>query len=78
MSLASPQDPPAEAAPAAITGLEAFLEQVSQRRTLLQLGIGQEVEASIVADALDDAAMDNSPRLPSADEIAGILAEVRG
>ena len=33
-------DPPAEAATAAIDGLKAFLERVSQRRTLLQLGIG--------------------------------------
>ena len=35
------------------------------------------LEASIVADALDDAAIANSPRLPSADEIAAILAAVR-
>jgi alcohol dehydrogenase len=78
LSLASPLDPPAEAASAAIAGVESFLSRVGQRRTLLQLGIGPELDASIVADALDDIAIENSPRLPSADDIAGILAAVRG
>ena len=65
LSVASPQDPPAEAATAAaIDGVKALLGRVSQRRTLLQLGIEPELEASIVADALDDAAIVNSPRLP--------------
>ena len=78
LSLASPLDPPAEAASAAISGVESFLSRVGQRRTLLQLGIGPELDASIVADALDDIAIENSPRLPSADDIAGILAALRG
>lgn len=78
LSLASPLDPPAEAASAAIAGLEAFLGRVGQRRTLLQLGIGPELEAAIIADALDDAAIENSPRIPLAEDIAGILAAVRG
>jgi alcohol dehydrogenase len=78
MSVASPGDQPAEAARAAIAGVEALLDRVGQRRTLLKLGIGQELEASIVADALDDAAIKNSPRIPSATEVAAILAAVRG
>jgi alcohol dehydrogenase class IV len=78
LSAASPRVRPAKAAAAAITGLEAFLGRVGQRRTLLQLGIGPELEASMVTDALDDAAIKNSPRLPSAEEIGGILAAVRG
>jgi alcohol dehydrogenase len=78
MSLASPLDPPAEAASAAIAGVESFLSRVGQRRTLVQLGIGPELEASIIADALDDAAIENSPRIPWAEDIAGILAAVRG
>jgi alcohol dehydrogenase len=78
MSLASPLDPPAEAASAAIAGVESFLSRVGQRRTLVQLGIGPELEASIIADALDDAAIENSPRIPLAEDIAGILAAVRG
>jgi alcohol dehydrogenase len=71
-------DPPAQAARAAIAGLEALLRRLGQRRSLRDLGIGPEVEAAIVADALDDAAINNSPRLPSAAEIAGILEAVRG
>jgi alcohol dehydrogenase class IV len=75
---ALPLDPPADAARAAISGLDGFLRRVGQRRTLRELGIGPEIEPSIVTDALDDAAIANSPRLPSASEIEGILAAVRG
>jgi alcohol dehydrogenase len=78
LSVAGPVDPPGEAARAAIAALDAFLRRVGQRRTLRELGIGPDLEASIVADALEDAAINNSPRLPSADEIAIILATVRG
>ena len=56
----------------------ALLECVGQRRTLRELGIPEDVEPVIVRDAIDDAAIDNSPRLPSAAEVAGILAAVRG
>jgi alcohol dehydrogenase class IV len=76
--VASPLDPPADAARATISGLDAFLRRVGQRRTLRELGIGPEVEPSIVADALDDAAIANSPRLPSPTEVEGMLAAVRG
>jgi alcohol dehydrogenase class IV len=78
LAVASPLDPPADAARATISGLDAFLRRVGQRRTLRELGIGPEVEPSIVADALDDAAIANSPRLPSAGEIGAILSAVRG
>ena len=78
MSLASPLDPPAEAARAAIGGLDAFLRRVGQRRTLRELGLGPELESVVVADAVDDAAIANSPRIPSADEIAAILVAVSG
>ncbi len=78
MSVASARDKPSEAATAAIAGIELLLDRLGQRRTLLQLGIDKALEASIVADALDDAAINNSPRLPSANEIAAILAAVRG
>jgi alcohol dehydrogenase len=78
LSVASPLDPPAEAARAAIGGLDAFLRRVGQRRTLRDLEIGPEVEPAIVTDAIEDAAIANSPRLPSAEEVAGILAAVRG
>jgi len=78
ISAASPLDPPAEAARAVISGFDAFLRKVGQRRTLRELGIGPDVEPSIVTDALEDAAIANSPRLPSAEEVEGILAAVRG
>jgi alcohol dehydrogenase len=78
LAVASPLDPPAEAARAAIAGLDAFLRRVGQRRTLRELGIGRDMEPSIVTDALDDAAIANSPRLPSPTEVEGILAAVRG
>jgi len=42
------------------------------------VGIGADLEPLVVADAIDDAAIANSPRLPSAEEVAGILASVRG
>jgi alcohol dehydrogenase len=78
LAVASPLDPPADAARAAITGLDAFLHRVGQRKTLRELGIAQEVEPSIVTDAIEDAAIANSPRLPSAAEVERILAAVRG
>jgi alcohol dehydrogenase len=78
LAAASPLDPPADAARAAISGLDAFLRRVGQRRTLRELGIGPELEPSIVTDAIEDAAIANSPRLPSAAEVEGILAAVRG
>jgi alcohol dehydrogenase len=78
MSLASPLDPPDEAARAAIGGLDEFLRRVGQRRTLRELGLGADLESVIVADAVDDAAIANSPRIPSAGEIAAMLAAVNG
>ena len=78
LAVAGPADPPAEAARAAIAGLDAFLKRIGQRRTLRELGIAPDLEASIVADAIEDAAIANSPRIPSRSEVAGILAAVRG
>ena len=78
LGVAGPGDPPAEAARAAIAGVDALLRRVGQRPSLRELGISAEVEPLIVADAIDDAAIANSPRLPSAPEVAGILASVRG
>ncbi|MFL5775235.1 MAG: iron-containing alcohol dehydrogenase family protein, partial [Chloroflexota bacterium] len=78
MSRASPLDPPAEAARAAIDALDDLLRRVGQRRTLRGLGIGPDLDRVIVADAVADAAIANSPRIPSAAEIAAILAAVSG
>ena len=78
LGAASPRDDEAIAARAGIDAVRALLECVGQRRTLRELGIPEDVEPVIVRDAIDDAAIDNSPRLPSAAEVAGILAAVRG
>jgi hypothetical protein len=40
--------------------------------------VGEALEALVVSDALDDAAIDNSPRQPSAGEVSAIVAAVRG
>ena len=78
LGVAGPADPLAEAARAAIDGLDGLLRRVDQRRTLRQLGLGPDVQPLIVGDAVDDAAMANSPRIPSADEITSILVTVSG
>jgi alcohol dehydrogenase len=78
LGVAGPADPPADAARAAIDGLHALLRRVGQRRTLRELGLGPDLEPIVVADAVDDAAIANSPRIPTRDEIAAILATVSG
>ena len=77
LGAASPRDDRAAAARAGIDAVRDLLERVGQRRTLRELGIAEDLEPVIVQDAIDDAAVDNSPRLPSAAEVAGILAAVR-
>jgi alcohol dehydrogenase class IV len=77
LGAASPRDDPAAAARAGIDAVRDLLERVGQRRTLRELGIAEDLEPVIVQDAIDDAAVNNSPRLPSAAEVAGILAAVR-
>jgi alcohol dehydrogenase len=78
LGAASPRDDEAGAARAGIEAVRDLLQRVGQRRTLRELGIAEDVEPIIVGDAIDDAAIDNSPRLPTAETIAGILAAVRG
>jgi alcohol dehydrogenase len=78
LGVADPRDAPAEAAQAGIQAVEALLERVGQRRTLTQLGIAPDEEPVIVVDAVEDVAINNSPRIPSAPEVAAMLAAVRG
>jgi alcohol dehydrogenase len=78
LSAASPTAPPAEAARSAIAALDALLQGLGQRRSLGDLGIAPDLEPAIAADATDDAAIRNSPRIPSVQEIAAILSAVRG
>jgi alcohol dehydrogenase len=78
LGVADPRAPAAESAIAAIAGIEALLRRVGQRRTLLAQGLGPETHDTIAQDAIDDAAIANSPRRPSKLEILEVLAAVAG
>lgn len=78
LGLAGPRDPADVAARAAIDGIEDLLRRVGQRRTLAEQGLGPETHDTIAQDAVEDAAINNSPRLPSKREIVEILAAVAG
>jgi alcohol dehydrogenase len=78
MGLAGPRDPEAAAACVAIDGIDALLRRVGQRRTLAESGLGLETQDTIAQDALEDVAINNSPRVPSKSEILEILAAVTG
>ncbi len=76
LGLADPRDPEADAARIAIDGIDALLRRVGQRRTLSAQGLGPETHETIAQDAIEDAAINNSPRRPAREEIRGILAQV--
>lgn len=76
LGLADPRDPEAGAARVAIDGIDALLRRVDQRRTLSELGLGPDTHDTIAQDAIDDAAINNSPRLPTKEEVREILAQV--
>jgi alcohol dehydrogenase len=73
---ADPRDAEDEAARAGIDAVERLLDRVGQRRTLTTQGLGAEAHETIAQDAVDDAAIYNSPRLPTKAEILTILARV--
>ena len=76
MGVADPRDGPERAARAAIAAIRELLERVGQRRRLAVLGLGPDTHETIAQDAIDDAAINNSPRLPTLDEVVEILAQV--
>jgi len=76
LGAADPRDGPAPAAQAGIDAVKAVLERVGQRRTLRVQGLGRDTHETIAQDAVDDAAITNSPRRPSKDEILAILDQV--
>jgi alcohol dehydrogenase len=76
LGIAGPRDPQVQAARAAIDGIDALLHRVGQRRTLTEQGLGAETHETIAQDAIEDAAINNSPRRPSKDEVRSILARV--
>jgi len=78
LGLADPRDPEATSARVAIDGIDALLRRVGQRRTLLAQGLGPETHDTIAQDSVEDAAISNSPRLPTKPEILEILGAVAG
>jgi alcohol dehydrogenase len=78
LGVASPADPWPHASRAAITGLDALLHRVGQRRTLAELGIAAELVPVIAQDAVDDPAISNSPRLADRPRVEQILEAVAG
>jgi alcohol dehydrogenase len=76
LGVASPRDDESAAARAGIDAIRDLLERVGQRRTLSAQGLDPETHETIAQDAVDDAAILNSPRRPSKDEVLGILASV--
>jgi alcohol dehydrogenase len=66
----------ATAAGAAIGELRRLLASLGQRPTLRSLGFDDAMLDLVAQDAIDDAAIKNSPRLPTVAEARGILASV--
>ena len=79
LGVASAAETEATAAGAAIGAIDKLLRDLDQRRTLRDLGLGEEAAiAQLTTDTLDDAAIRNSPRLPTAAEARTILEAVAG
>ena len=67
------------AAAVAIGAIDKLLRDVDQRPTLRRLGLADDAAIDqLVTDTLDDAAIRNSPRLPTAAEARAILEAVAG
>ncbi len=75
---ASPTEDPATGAIAAIGALRGFLADLGQRPTLRSLGFDETSLDVVAQDAIDDAAIKNSPRLPSLAQARAILGSVLG
>ena len=75
---ASPTEEPATGAVAAIGALRTFLAELGQRPKLRTLGFDEALLDVVAQDAIDDAAIANSPRLPTLAEARSILAAVHG
>jgi alcohol dehydrogenase len=76
LKAAIPTEPSETAAAAGIGRLRQFLASVGQRHRLASLGFDDAGLDVVAQDAIDDAAIRNSPRLPSYDEARAILASV--
>lgn len=75
--VADPRDDQADAARAGIAAVNSLLRRVGQRKTLSEQGIAPETHDTLAQDAIEDAAINNSPRQPSKPEVLRILDQVR-
>ena len=79
LGVASAAEMESTAAVVAVGAIDQLLRDVGQRPTLRSLGLADDAAIDqLVADALVDAAIRNSPRLPTADEARSILVSVAG
>jgi len=76
LKVASPTEDDATAAGAAIGAIARLCAQVGQRPSLRALGFDDATLDLVTEDAIADAAIRNSPRLPTAAEARSILASV--
>ena len=75
---ASTTESAATAAGAAIGAVRTLLTGVGQRPKLRSLGFDEALLDTVAQDAIDDAAIRNSPRLPTLAEARAILGSVLG
>jgi alcohol dehydrogenase len=76
LRVASPTEDDATAAGVAIGAIRRLCEEVGQRPTLRSLGFDERALDLVAEDAIIDAAIRNSPRLPGPSEARAILASV--
>jgi alcohol dehydrogenase len=76
LRVASPTEDDATAAGVAIGAIRRLCEQVGQRPTLRSVGFDERALDLVAEDAIIDAAIRNSPRLPRPAEARAILASV--
>jgi alcohol dehydrogenase len=78
LGVASGAESESTAAAVAISAIDKLLRDVDQRPTLRSLGFDDALLDVVARDATDDAAIRNSPRLPTLAEARAILATVLG
>ena len=79
LGVATSAESESTAAAVAIGAIDKLLRDVDQRPSLRRLGLADDAAIDqLVTDTLDDAAIRNSPRLPTATEARAILEAVAG
>ena len=78
LGVASPTEDDATAGAAAIGAIRRLCAQLGQRPKLRSLGFDEALLDVVAQDAIDDAAINNSPRLPTLEQARAILGSVLG